>query len=191
MNIDHVEMVGLSSFINKGVKVDDLKNTISFHLQVPMISGSADFSLASQYFIFPMDCCNAPVTGCNTRLRPCNSTINIEGMGVDVDIDYEIVQSLENNKPAATLVIKDINMEIIPGDSTQWIDLDYLNGAMGHDSLNGFQKRLLTRMNQFLFHKVSYDFLEYRISANSFHGNYSFFESGGFHIVSASWQIFS
>ena len=163
MNIDHVEMIGLSSFINKGVKVDDLKNTISFHLQVPMISGSADFSLASQYFIFPMDCCNAPVTGCNTRLRPCNSTINIEGMGVDVDIDYEIAQSLENNKPAATLVIKDINMEIIPGDSTQWIDIDYLNGGRGHDALNGFQKRLLTKVNKFLFHKVSYDFLEHRI----------------------------
>ena len=163
MNIDHVEMVGLSSFINKGVKVDDLKNTISLHLQVPMISGSADVSLISQYFIFPMSCCNAPVTGCETRPRPCNSTLAIEGMGVDVDIDYEIVQSLENNKPAATLVIKDINMEIIPGDSTQWIDVDYLNGGMGHDSLNGFQRNLLTNMNKFLFHKVSYDFLEHRI----------------------------
>ena len=161
MNIEHVEMVGLSSFINKGVKVDDLKRTISFHLQVPMISGSADVSLESQYFVFPMSCCDAPLKTCEQNLRPCNSTITIEGMGVDVDVDYEIVQSLENNKPAATLVLKDINMKILPGDSTEWIDVDHLNGGMGHDSLNGFQLRLLRSMNKFLLHKVSYDFLEY------------------------------
>ena len=167
MNIDHVEMVGLSSFINKGVKVDDLKRTISFHLQVPMISGSADVSLASQYFVFPMSCCDAPVMSCEQRLRPCNSTITIEGMGVDVDVDYEIVQSLENNKPAATLVLKDINMKILPGDSTEWIDVSYLNGAMGKDALNGYQKRILSKMNKFLLHKVSYDFLEYLNVASS------------------------
>ena len=161
MNIDRVEMVGLSSFINKGVKVDDEKNTISFHLQVPMISGSADFSLASMYFVFDMNCCDAPVLTCEQRPRPCNSTITIEGMGVDVDIDYEIVHSLENNKPAATLVLKDISMKILPGDSTEWIDVDHLNGGMGRDSLNGFQIRLLRTMNRFLLHKVSYDFLEY------------------------------
>ena len=177
MNIDHVEMVGLSSFINKGVKVDDLKKTISFHLQVPMISGSADFSLASMYFVFSMNCCDAPVLTCEERPRPCNSTITIEGLGVDVDVDYEIVQSLENNKPAATLVLKDINMKILPGDSTEWIDVDHLNGGMGHDELSGYLKRVLARMNKFLLHKVSYDFLEYRISANSFRGNYSFLNS--------------
>lgn len=158
MSVQHVEMVGLSSFINKGVKVDDVKNSISFHLQVPMISGSADFSLASQYMIFDMNCCDAPVTQCERRPRPCNSTITIEGMGIDVDIDYEIAQSMENNIPAATLVLKDINMKIVPGDSTEWVDVDHLNGGMGHDSLNVFQRNLLAKFNKFLLHKVSYDF---------------------------------
>ena len=158
MSIQHVEMVGLSTFINKGVKVDDLKNTISFHLQVPMISGTADFSLASQYMIFDMNCCDAPVTGCKKRPRPCNSTIAIEGMGVDVDVDYEIAESNDNNIPAATLVLKDINMKVIPGDSTEWIDVDHLNGGMGNDKLNVVQRNLLANMNKFLIRKVSYDF---------------------------------
>ena len=168
MSIQHVDMVGLSGFINKGVKIDDVKNSISFNLEIPLISGTADFNLASQYMIFDMNCCDAPVTDCEKRPRPCNATINIEGLRLDVDVNYEIDQSFDDNVPAATLALKDINMKVIPGDSTEWVDVDHLNGGVGDDNLNVVQKRLLAIMNRFLMKKVSYDFLKYRTSANCF-----------------------
>ena len=170
-SVDHVNLAGLSGFINKDVKVDDVKNSISFSLHVPKISGTADFLISSIFMIFDMNCCDAPVTGCKKRPRPCNSTISIEDLRLDVEVGYEIAQSFDKNVPDATLALKNFNMTVIPGDTTEWIDVDHLNGGMGTDSLNRFQKRLLALMNKFLIKKVSYHFLKYRHSSfNMFFG---------------------